>query len=188
MKTGWDIKLLEWFSWSVIAGFILLSIMASVSTCHGAEFSIGYGTQINWNPSWCSEATTHEVMEIEARVGVGPWTFGVVGQRLRSSVWPSHIVDGEWYEGSDTTSALHFRLGLQGSKGILIGRLFGGFGVHSGQQVELGDSGVLGHFGAGVGIEWGRAKLWYSLTHMSDPLRHHDFGWNYQMISIQFNF
>jgi len=168
MKTEWDIRLAEWFAWSMIVLFVVMIIVGGLfAMCHGAEVSIGYGTQINWNPDWCSEDMYHEVVEVELHTDPNPWTFGIVGQRLQAFVCPGHIVDGEWYEGTSTTSALHLRLGLQGSKGILTGRLFGGFGAHSGRQAEIGDSGVLGHFGAEVGIELGRVSLSYSLTHMS---------------------
>jgi len=148
---------------------IAILLFAAYAT---AEVSLGYGKQMDWLSSSCPQGKTHSIAEIEFQADEPkPWTFSFVGQYLQD--------DG-------TSGALHIRLGLkQVLWSRLVVRLFGGFGLHSGIQPEIGKSQVLGHFGAGVGLRIGHAAVVsYSITHMSDPLQRSDFGWNYQLISI----
>lgn len=183
-------KFINCIGWAMIAllgaltCLAVLTLMATLAS--GAELLVGHGTHIQWKPDWCSEATAQDVVEVEIRERITPWfTLGLVGQRLRAKVEPGHVVDGHWYEGSDATAALHFRMGLQSTYGRFVGELFGGFGLHLGHQTELGPSHVLGHFGVGLGIRLGRNTLQYKVWHMSDPLQSHDFGWNIQTLSLE---
>jgi len=72
-----------------------------------------------------------------------------------------------------TGLACSWRVGIQKRLfGHTYGSLFGGLGILPRVMPEIGNSGVVGHFGAGIRYDIKRVNIGVEWWHMSDPLNH----------------
>jgi len=137
--------------------------------CFAVELTLGYGQDIPVE-SWQSDGLECSVSQVEiSKQFKSPWYGSVVLDRLRGKLNYPHIVDNKHFSGSVTG-------------------LFGGLGILPRVMPEIGNSGVVGHFGAGIRYDIKRVNIGVEWWHMSDPLNHGDKGWNMQLITIGWRF
>ncbi|MCK4648943.1 hypothetical protein KAT51_05410 [bacterium] len=176
---------------TIILLVILLIVIAFATRCPAAEISLGYGQDVPIT-SWQSEGLECSVFQLEISQDVNSWLYGsLIFNRLEGKLNSPQTVDGKHFSGSVVGLASSSRVGLQK---ILAGqwsiRLFGGFGILPQVLPEIGNSGVVGHFGAKIAYKFfsDSWNIGYEICHMSDPLQHGDKGWNWQMLTLGWRF
>lgn len=172
----------------VIIIFFALFV-AAMQTCHGYEISVGYGQDVPV-ASWQSEGLKCSVLQVKISQNVNSWLYGsLVLDRLEGKLDFPQAIDGKHFSGTINGLALSSRLGIQKylNRQICV-RLFGGLGILPQAMPEIGNSGIVGHFGVGVKYITTNWQIGYKIAHMSDPLRHGDKGWNWQLLTIGWRF
>lgn len=174
---------------NIIALMAVCLFLITLGTCYGVETTLGIGQDVPVD-SWQSEGLRCSVIQVEvSKQFKSPWYGSIVFDVLWGKLNSPQVIDGTYFSGSVSGLAVSARLGIQ--KRIvssLYGKLFGGFGVLSAHLPEIGDSGMVGHFGAGLKYNMAKFTLGYEIVHFSDPLQSGDKGWNFQIISIGYQF
>ena len=176
--------------WSKVKCIFLAVIM--IFTLYGVaqarEINFSYGGNIRWLENTKSRGLESKMLELEIRDSLVSWlNIGIVGSVIQSKLDYAHMIDGRNFSGDNTTFIFSGRLSMQK---VFLSRMsaeiYAGLGLTTQNYYpEFGDSGVLGHFGASIGIRLGnKYRIKYGLSHWSDPLRRHDKGHNFQCISI----
>jgi len=161
---------------------------AIVLNAYAWEISAAYCPDV-WRTDWQSGGLDHNALEVELRQTIKPPWYGAISlRRLHATLTYPHDIDGQWFQGNETTLDISLRCGMEHKLiGPIYGDLFGGFGYMFDQrQPEFGDSGVLAHFGAMLVVKGERWKVGYGLAHYSDPTQHGDMGRNYQVLMVGF--
>ena len=153
--------------------------------CHGYEISLGYGQDVPVS-SWQSEGLECSVFQVEISQDVNSWLYGsLIISQMHGQLTKAQSIDGRSFDRSTKAIMLTSRLGV--NKNLVDWfsiQFFGGFGLKTGQLPEIGDSGIVGHFGAGVKYVTTNWEVGYEWMHMSDPLQSGDKGWNIQFLTI----
>jgi hypothetical protein len=166
----------------------IVMVFALYGISQAREINLSYGENIHWSESTKNKGLESKMLEIEIK---DPWLnwldIGAVGNVIQSELECGHIIDGDYFSGINTAFIFSGRLTAHKSfLNVMFTELYGGFGLTTQNHYpEFGDSGVIGHFGANIGIKLGdRYIVKYGFSHWSDPLQHHDKGHNFQYISI----
>jgi len=181
-------EVLQWFG--VIAAGVVATVLliGAFSSVFGSdwEVSAAYCPDI-WSKHWQSEGMNHDALEVALRGYATKSVFGALSlRRLHATLTYPHDIDGQWFQGNETTLDLSARLGWQQHLvGPLYGDIYGGLGYMFDQrQPEFGDSGVLAHLAVMLVIKGEHWKAGYGLAHYSDPTQHGDMGRNYQVVMV----
>jgi len=173
----------------IILFLMLILISFCVKTSLATNLSVGYSIEVPYK-SWQTKGLNPKVIQVElSKQFRSPWYGSVILDGMQSNLNSQQVVGGKYFVGSATALVVSARLGIQKHLvGNLVGDLFGGFGLRTGELPEIGCSHVTGHFGAGVKYITTNWELGYEVWHMSDPLQSHDAGWNIQFITIGWRF
>ena len=147
--------------------------------------TVGYGYDVPVS-SWQSDGLECSVVQLEISEEIRyPWYGAFVVSKLSGKLNSPQMIDGKHFSGKVTGTAIFSRVGIEKKlAGWLSIHGFGGFGVLPQVMPEIGDSGIVGHFGGRVEIVWQKWNLGYEWSHISDPLQHGDKGWNIQFLTI----
>lgn len=165
--------------------FFFIALIGLTTQCHGTEISLGYGQDVSVE-SWQSEGLKCSVIQVEISESVNSWLYGsLIIAQMHGQLTKAQNIDGQSFDRSTKAMMLTSRLGINKNLADWLSiQGFGGFGLKSGQLPEIGDSGIVGHFGVSVSYVRHKWKIGYEWMHMSDPLQHGDKGWNIQFLTI----
>jgi len=167
-----------------LLGFFI--VFAIALNAYALEISTAYCPDV-WYEGWQSGGLEHSALEVELRHHLSKPLYGAISlRRLHATLTYPHDIDGQWFQGNETTLDFSWRLGWQQHLvGPIYGDVFAGLGYMFDQrQPEFGDSGVLAHFGVMLVVKGERWKAGYGLAHYSDPTQHGDMGRNYQIFMV----
>lgn len=166
----------------------IVTVLALCSISQAREINLFYGENIHWLESTKSEGLESKTLELEIRDSLTSWlNIGMVGNVIQSKLCYPHIIDKKHFSSDNTTFVFSGRLSIQKAfLSKMSAEIYAGLGLTTQNDYpEFGDSGILGHFGASIGIKLkNKYVLKYGLSHWSDPLRRHDKGHNFQYISM----
>lgn len=145
----------------IVLVLTLICISFCVKKTLATTLAVGYGIDIPVS-SWQSEGLQCSVIQIELfNEFKSPWYGSVILDKMQGKVNSS----------TQNGIAMSARLGIQ--KRLFcrtLVSLFGGFGALLACLPEIGDSGIVGHFGAKVKYGMANWELGYEIVHFSDPL------------------
>jgi len=165
----------------------ILVYLLSARFCFGVDVSIGYGNGIK---IWHDEGVKYTVAQLTVSDEIRhPWYGSVVVIGMQCELDTPRVIDDSpfsyWSNGMVITSRVEGRWKLYKN---IVGRLFGGFGILIGELPEIGDSGIIGHFGVRISYSIGQWEVGYEAWHLSDPLTHGDSGWEAQLLVVSRSF
>jgi len=171
---------------AIMIGLIVSIIISSLVYGADWEVSVAYCPDI-FLSDLRSDGLDHDALELEVKHPIkGPWYGALSLRRLHATLEYPHVIDGQYFQGNETTLDASLRLGLEHNFiGALYGSVFGGFGyMFDHRQPEFGDSGILAHIGVMLLIKNDNWKIGYGLAHYSDPTQGSDFGRNYSLFML----
>jgi len=173
----------------VVLCITILCLLFWVNQCESIEVSIGHGINVPVE-SWQSDGLQCQVSQLKlSHEFKSPWYGVLVLDKFKGKINPPHSIDGKYFSGMYTGVGISARVTIQKCLfGNMYSNLFGGLGLLPKQMPEIGNSGMIGHFGAGVKYCWKKWRIGYEWIHTSDPLQHGDKGWNVQLLTFGYRF
>ena len=165
----------------------VLVYLLTIRLSYAVDVSVGYGHGIK---IWQDEGVKCTVVQLAVSDEIRhPWYGSVVVIDMQGELDAPQVIDGKYFSGRSDGMAITSRVeGRWKLYKNVVGRLFGGFGILIGELPEIGDSGIIGHFGARISYSIGQWEVGYEAWHLSDPLQHGDSGWETQLVVISLSF